>query len=354
MSPFRSPDPSPIAHQTGRLLRTPEISYGTNAQRSKTSDEVDITKRLEGLLVTPEGEDDDPRLGPSTYKREYLAKQKKEREAKERAEALRAAKERRLVRRDPLRPLVQPLSQKWDQIVFNAMCEPDPDTELVKGVKGTELRKKDFLRLLGRHAWLNDEIINAYLEWIEDAANKAANEEAKAAGERPSDVPKFIAHNSFFFEIIRDKGPQQTERLMKRKKAPGKSFMQVDTMFVPICSGSHWTVGVVRPIAKTIEYFDSMGGGGQRVIPLLRKWLKFQLGEAYVEDEWKVPRTGCAVQNNGYDCGVFVCTNSFCVAMGLDTSCYTELDMTQQRRNIAAVLLNRGFVGDFAWEIGKL
>jgi sentrin-specific protease 1 len=355
MSPFRSPDPSPTAYKVARIPRTPELPYATNAQPSKTSDEVDITKRLEGLLVTPEEDHDQgSSLGLSTFMRGRLAKQAKEREAKERAEALHAAKERRLIRRNPLRPLVQPLSQKWDEIVFNAQYELSPQRVLAKAIKGTELHKKDFLTLLGHHAWLNDEIINAYLEWIEDAANKAANAEAEAAGERPSDVPKFIAHNSFFYETLKSKGPNQTERLMKRRKAPGKSFMQVDTMFVPINSGNHWTVAVVRPIAKTIEFFDSMGSHGRHIIQLLREWLKFQLGSAYVEDEWKVPRTGCAVQNNGYDCGVFVCTNSLCVALGLDTSCYTEPDMTQQRRNIAAVLINRGFVADFAWESSGL
>lgn len=43
---------------------------------------------------------------------------------------------------------------------------------------------------------------------------------------------------------------------MKRKKAEGARLLNVDTVFVPICQGSHWTIGVVRPYAKTIEYFN--------------------------------------------------------------------------------------------------
>jgi hypothetical protein len=38
-----------------------------------------------------------------------------------------------------------------------------------------------------------------------------------------------------------------------------------------------------------------------------------------------------------------------CVALGLDTECYDEREMTLQRENIAAVLINKGFNGDFAW-----
>jgi sentrin-specific protease 1 len=353
MSPAQLPSPSPsFARQssTDRPPRTPDSLAGNRSPGAV--DDGDITKRLEGLLVTPEEDQEQgSRLVVSRFQRIRLAKQAKEREAREKSAALRAAKERRLHRRNPLRPLVQSLNSRWEEKVRSVEyeCSPTNLRPLATAIKGLEISGKDFATLLGRRSWLNDEIINAYLEWIEDAANKAAAAEAKACGERVSDVPKFIAHNSFFYESLVNKGPNSMERLMKRKKAAGKSFMQVDSMFVPICKGSHWTVGVVRPIAKTIEYFDSMGGNGEPFIRLMRSWLKAQLGDAYIEDEWKVPRTSCAVQNNGYDCGVFVCTNSFCVAIGLDTSCYTELDMTQQRRNIAAILLNRGFVGDFEW-----
>jgi Ulp1 family protease len=354
MSPYQSPAQSPSFARRSSipwLPRTPDSFSRADSQAPDSVDYYDITKNLEGLLVTREEDHErgsDSRV--SVFVRGKLAKLRKERAAKEKVAALLAAKERRLSRRRPLKPLIHPLDNKWEEKVSAAQYEPSHTKVLTTAIKGTELRRKDFSTLLGSRSWLNDEIINAYLEWIEEAANKAAIAEAKATGEPTSEVPKFIAHNSFFYETLVNKGPNQTERLMRRKKAPGKSFMQVDTMFVPICKNSHWTVGVVRPVAKTIEYFDSMGGGGHNFIQLMRRWLKVQLGDAYIEDEWKVPRTGCAAQTNGYDCGVFVCTNSFCVAFGLDTSCYTEPDMTQQRRNIAAILLNRGFNGDFEWE----
>lgn len=353
MTPAKSPDSSPsFARQStmGRIPRTPESFARTDGQSQESVDDGDIVKRLEGLLVTPEeDQEQDKRLGVSGYVRARFEKQAKDRAKKEREEALRAAKERRLTRRDPLRPLVQPLPEEWEERVYAAQRERRPTVELATSVRGTPLSGKDFATVLGHRSWLNDEIINAYLESIEDAANKAAIAEAKAAGVPISEVPKFIAHNSFFYTDLVQKGPAKHERLMRRKKAPGKSFMQVDTMFVPVNNGAHWTVGVVRPVAKTIEYFDSLGGSDKPFIHHLRKWLKFQLGDAYIEDEWKVPGTGCAIQSNSWDCGVFVCTNSFCVAFGLDTSCYIEPDMIQQRRNIAAVLLNRGFVGDFEW-----
>lgn len=310
---------------------------------------AELTERLSRLLDLDGDQKEGSLLVPSGLVREKRLNLAKERKARERKEVLRAARELRLYRRQPRKALVQPLEFEWDDVVNQTINSTDHRRIIATSVGGTELRLKDFATLLGKRAWLNDEIINTYIEWVVDAANKAAIVQAKEFDEPTSTVPKFIAHNSFFYENLIKKGPSSTQGLMRRKKAPGTSLLDVDSVFVPICKGSHWTVGVVRPIAKTIEYFDSMGGNPHSFIKLMREWLKFQLGEKYVEAEWSTPRTACAHQSNGYDCGVFVCTNAFCVALGLDTSCYDECDMLQQRRIIAAVLINSGFKGDFAW-----
>ncbi|MBE7181732.1 MAG: hypothetical protein INR71_11105 [Terriglobus roseus] len=53
-------------------------------------------------------------------------------------------------------------------------------------------------------------------------------------------------------------------------------------------------------------------------------------------------------QVGGYDCGVFVCFNAFCVARGLDPAdAFGADDMPDARRQVAATLLNGGFRGDF-------
>jgi sentrin-specific protease 1 len=333
---YRNVDLRPTANHT-RALRTPESQVD------------DLENKLQDILLDGD-ELLDPFFRSSKLKAEERQRRREEERARQEAEAARVRKERRLKRQHPVRPLVEPLDPKWEEQVRQIQSIRDPGTVITNGLEGTPLARKDFETLLANRAWLNDEIINAYLEWVVTAANAAAVAEAEKYCEPKSTVPKFIAQNSFFYQSVLGKGPKSTERLMKRKKAPGASFLEVDSMFVPICSGSHWTVGVVRPVTKTIEYFDSMGGANRQFIKLMREWLKVQLGAFYKEEEWTVPQTGCAHQTNGWDCGVFVCTNTFCIAMGLDTSCYYERDMKQQRRNIAAVLKNKGFIGDFAWE----
>ncbi|KAK0109791.1 hypothetical protein ONS95_002465 [Cadophora gregata] len=319
-----------------RSIVRPSKSTGNLGRDDCIETIFDDDYRFEGLRI-------------SDRKKTALEVLRKEKERRLLEEKRKAAKQRRLIRQAPLKPLIQALDTKWNDRVTEIQYSRELLRILTKSFEGTELRVKDFGTLLGNRAWLNDEIINTYIEWIVIAANKAAIAEAEAAGEPVSTVPKFLAHNSFFWNNLRDKGPKSTERLMKRKKVPGTSLLEVDTVFIPINKGAHWTIGLVRPVAKTIEYLDSMGGRGADVIPVLREWVKNQLGSQYIEKEWTVPQTPVAYQSNSYDCGVFVCTNAFCVALGLSPDCYHERDLTQQRKNIAAVLLNRGFEGDFGW-----
>lgn len=334
-----------------RIPGSPESIPRSYLRPSRSTGSLGLVDQLRLLLV---GEKEDPLFQPSEYKKGELAVLKKERERQAIEAARQAARERRLRRQFPLVPLIQQLQPKWDDVVNQVIYSRDSSRVLTKSLEGTELRLKDFQTLLGNRAWLNDEIINTYIEWVVVAANKAAHAEAKANGDPITTVPKFLAHNSFFYNNLSTKGPSTVERLMKRKKVPGASLLEVDTIFIPVNKGHHWTIGIVRGEARTIEYLDSMGGRGEDVIRHLHGWVKHQLGAKYDANEWKIPRTACAYQSNGYDCGVFVCTNAFCVAMGLDTSCYHERDLIQQRKNIAAVLMNRGFGGDFMWNSGGL
>ncbi|KAF8852093.1 cysteine proteinase [Acephala macrosclerotiorum] len=329
----------------GRAPATPESLPRSEVRATKGG----LADALESLFLDGK----EPGLRPSESKEKERERVREQRRIEQERAVIQARKDRRLHRQYPLRALVEPLDARWDARVKQVQKRSGHET-ITTSLEGTELRLKDFNTLLAHRSWLNDEIINTYIEWVVAAANEAAAEEAKAFGEKSTTVPKFIAHNSFFYTNLRNKGPSSTDRLMKRKKAPGASLMEVDSVFVPICQGSHWTIGVVRPIAKTIEYFDSMGGTPTEFIRQMRGWLKHQLGSKYKEEEWTTPRTACAIQTNGYDCGVFVCTNAFCVALGIDTSCYEERDMTQQRRCIAAILLNRGFTKDFEWGKGGL
>jgi hypothetical protein len=313
-----------------------------------------ITPRKEEDPVDAEFELAMSKLKMSRYGREKLGRKRKEREAaaaaqraaqeaaaaKAKAEAEEAERRARAHRRMPKDKLVKPLSKDWEAKIREAMSKGD-HIALTTTVSGTELRRKDFMTVLGERQWLNDEIINAYLEWIVEYANKKAGRNGRNA------IPKVIAHNSFFYKNIATQGPQSVSRWMKRKKAEGKKLLEVETILIPVNNASHWTIIVVSPKEHTIEYLDSFSGASKVFIKHTKEWLAAELGSEWREEDWRVLQTRSAEQTNGWDCGVFVITNAECVAGGLMTDSYDGSDMAAQRQRIAGVLLNRGFGRDF-------
>jgi hypothetical protein len=257
-------------------------------------------------------------------------------DAKARAEE--AERKARANRRMPKEKLVKPLNKEWEAKIEDALSRGD-NVSLTTTIQGTDLRRKDFMTVLGERSWLNDEIINAYLEWIVDYSNKKAGKDGRNA------IPKVVAHNSFFYKNIATQGPQSVSRWMKRKKAEGKKMLEVETVLIPVNNASHWTIIVVSPKERTVEYLDSFSGASKVFIDNTKAWLAAELGGDWHEDEWRVLNTRSAAQLNGFDCGVFCITNAECVAGGVATDSYDWADMASQRLRIAAVLLNRGFGG---------
>jgi hypothetical protein len=249
-----------------------------------------------------------------------------------------AAREPHTGRRRLQTKLVQ-LSDEWHVKVDQAMRKGEGVT-LATTLDGTQLVKRDFVTVLGHEAWLNDNIINSYVDMVVEHANK------KAGRNQRDKTPKVVAQSSFFYKKIRDDGPQSVSRWMRRKRAGGDKLLEVETMLIPVNNASHWTLIVVCPKVRTIEYLDSFGGSKDVFIRNTKAWLAVELGSAWNEDDWRVLNTKSASQHNGYDCGVFAVTNAECVVGGVTTTSYDGDDMTMQRRRIAAVLLNGGFGGD--------
>jgi Ulp1 family protease len=128
-------------------------------------------------------------------------------------------------------------------------------------------------------------------------------------------------------------------------------LLDIDTVLIPICAQSHWTLAVIRPGKRTVAHLDSMRGGrGDRNVKAkLLELVAFILEDQFVEAEWSAIDYEAPLQTNGWDCGVFTITNAMCLAVGLNPkSSYTEGELTLQRRRLAAMLLNEGFKGEFS------
>lgn len=283
---------------------------------------------------------------------EAASKAKEAEEAEEAARKEREAEEERRkqsVRRVPKEKIIQPLDATWEANVQQALDAPNMRQVVVTLSSGVTLTRKDIgtLKVVpGRdpaHGWLNDEIIAACLQQVVDYGLSKSDHKA-------GETPKYHAFNTFFYKNLRDKGTQSVKRWATRAKIGKEDLLKVERVFIPVHQGAHWTLLVISPLARTIEYFDSLGGRADSYVQNAKLWLAEELGRGWKEDEWTVPTGSYGAgprQANSSDCGVFTCTTARMVVLGVDPMSYGGDDMGVQRARMVAELLNGGLVGEF-------
>ncbi|KAI9798031.1 MAG: Smt3-specific protease [Candelina submexicana] len=286
-------------------------------------------------------------------KAEKDAREKAEREAAEEAQRLadeEAEKKKRFERIIPTEKVIAPLNAHWEARVDETMALAYDKKQLATVSDGTDLGRKDFGTLLPQvgtdraGGWLNDEIVNGYIQTVVDAGLLKTQSGKKFR----NTTPKYHAFSTFFYKKLREEGPKPLLRWSSRAKVGGERLLEVERLFVPVHESSHWTLLVVSPMNKTIEYFDSMNGPARRFVDHIKLWLEAELGSAYHDEEWQVLDSQSPQQNNGLDCGVFAATTAKMIMMGIDPMAYGPEDIPLQRRRMVAELLNMGFHGDFA------
>lgn len=271
-------------------------------------------------------------------------------EARRRAEEERkakAAEEERLRKtgglRAPRRRLITSLPEVWSRKVLESLSV-SPNQVLTTTAENVELRRHDFLKVVPETEWLNDEIVNGALQWVDRYVNAAA-------GITDIRSPKRVclAMGSFFYKRLEDNGVQGTERGLRRYGVSKANFLDLETILMPICKNNHWTLLVVRPQKRTVSHMDSFNPNGSAAhTNRALQWIHAFLGNDYKTNEWKTVRHEAPKQTNGYDCGVFTITNGICLALGLNAiDTYSGEDLPVQRHRIAGMLLNKGFSGEF-------
>ncbi|EGT51593.1 hypothetical protein CAEBREN_10473 [Caenorhabditis brenneri] len=157
-----------------------------------------------------------------------------------------------------------------------------------------EIYRKDLLTLSGLH-WLNDNIINYYLQLICDRS--VQNPE----------YPKTYAFNTFFYTNIITKGYASVKRWTRKV-----DIFSYEIILVPVHLGMHWCMAVIDMVERKIEFYDSLYDGNTAVLPALKKYIaeesadkkkvQFDFTDWEIYQMEEIPR-----QQNGSDCGVFSC-----------------------------------------------
>lgn len=277
-------------------------------------------------------------LPPGRTESIYAAEWRKIEEEERKKEALEAPEA--LGRFRPEGRAVRPLSKIWEDKVEELRHLP-ATRQVATTLSGDPLLRKDTSTCYTPIAWLNDEIINSYLAVLIDYMRRTHGNAGR------NDKPKFHAFNSFFFSNLRDKGYTSVRRWAQRAKIGGESLLNVDTVFIPVHDSSHWTLMVVSPTSRTIEYFDSLGAPSTRHIAKVKEWLKGELAARYVDAEWTVVPCVSPQQNNGSDCGAFLLSTAKAVAIGMEPQSYGAQDIPLLRCKIVAELMAGGLSGEF-------
>ncbi|KAI4205694.1 MAG: hypothetical protein LQ350_000191 [Teloschistes chrysophthalmus] len=329
-STAETPSPINVARNSSRL---PEIASGladlkvSNRRASKRQEDVELEAQLERDQAA-----------------ERLARAEAERRA---AEEARLEEERiRLgIRRMPINPVIQPLNDDWNAKVDGAMAVGLSSTrELARCSDGTPVTRRDLGHVLPQQGdrtagWLNDTIINGYLQSVTEYAKKMQDV-------KRGELPKVHAFSSFFHESLKNRGYAGVQNWARRAKFGGKDILKMEKIFIPINKGgNHWTLVYINPQTKTIEYFDSFHHAPGGVIDNVKLWLRSELREDWVDAEWTLLQRGGPTQHNASDCGVFVTATAKMIVLGVDPMHFSAADMPAQRRVIVAELLNGGIDG---------
>ena len=328
-------------------LATPEASY--NLEGKDLTLPISRRRSLTRILARKKAEEE-AEAARLAIEAEKAEKERVQRQAEEQAKQAQEAMAARIsaqksgLRAVPQEVILKPLSTTWRNHVYSAMME-HPDFVLTENP--IQVKRYDLGTLLPQpgtddraHGWLNDTIIQA-------AMTQAVQFGLAHTSFRRGQVPKFHAHNPFFSSSLRDRGPAAVKRFGKRANIMGANLLQCEIVFVPVCHGSHWTLLVAYPMARVVEYYDSLGGGGARYLTMALAWLADELGPLFVESEWTTRVEQSPQQDNGRDCGVFTVTTAKMILLGWDpAAAYDCSHMPDQRQRIAAELMAGGYEGD--------
>lgn len=191
-----------------------------------------------------------------------------------------------------------------------------------------DLKVEDLLTLRDGN-WLNDIVIDFYINLLMDASND-----------------KVFGWTTHFYTTLERRGYQGVAKWAKKRKL---NLFKKEKVIVPVnISQTHWALAVIDNVAKTITYYDSLdssGMGNSQAVSNLQMYMDGeakQLGIQPILYE-QISHIKCPQQSNGFDCGVFVCAASRYIVEN-KTMNYSQKDMKMFRRRMVYEMMTTKLV----------
>ncbi|XP_072306023.1 sentrin-specific protease 1 [Eucyclogobius newberryi] len=224
------------------------------------------------------------------------------------------------------KPEFPELSDEMEDEINRVLRGSNPHEVLSEGF-GLSLTRKD-LQTLNNLNWLNDEVINFYMNLLVERSKETA-------------LPSVNTFNTFFYPKLRSSGYSAVRRWTKRMDIFSK-----DILLVPVHLGVHWCLSVVDFRKKVVLYFDSMGGNNDEACRILFEYLqqesKDKKGKEMDTSGWSLhsrKRNEIPQQMNGSDCGMFTCKYADYITKDQSIT-FTQKHMPYFRRRMVWEIVN--------------
>ncbi|CAD6218296.1 GSCOCG00011429001-RA-CDS, partial [Cotesia congregata] len=183
--------------------------------------------------------------------------------------------------------------------------------------------KLEDLERLKPPQWLNDQVINYYFKILEER--------------KDSEIYVF---DTYFYPSL-NIGIERVKNRTKNVDIFTKTFL-----FIPIHLGNHWCLCAVNIPNVSITYYDSLKGTNDKCLQKIEGYLlqEFKMVRPTSDGpkRWKkIHAKDIALQNNAYDCGVFICYYASQLSKGEPLNLINGCNMSPFRAEILYDILSK-------------
>ncbi|KAF6999452.1 hypothetical protein CFC21_015480 [Triticum aestivum] len=236
---------------------------------------------------------------------------------------------------EDLSELFAPLTNEEESEVNNLLNGSAHSKKIIVLHKSSNIEiTKEKLWCLRPRGWLNDEVINLYLELLKERAER-----------EPQRFLKCHFFNTFFYKKLACGKTGYDYQSVRRWTNPNKlgyRLADCEKIFIPVHRDVHWCLAIIDMKEETFHYLDSLGGKDSGVLRILARYIMDELKDKNnIEidtSSWREVSVHIPLQHNGWDCGMFMLKFIDFYSRGLILS-FSQEHMEYFRRRTAKEIL---------------
>uniref|UniRef100_A0A0D9VTW9 Ubiquitin-like protease family profile domain-containing protein n=1 Tax=Leersia perrieri TaxID=77586 RepID=A0A0D9VTW9_9ORYZ len=240
--------------------------------------------------------------------------------------------------KEDLSELFIPLTDEEENEVDKCLYGRGSSTEVLALHEPSNIEvSREKFRCLRPCGWLNDEVINLYLELLKERETR-----------EPERFLKCHFFNTFFYKKLACGKNGYDYKSVKRwttRRRLGYELIECDKIFVPIHKDVHWCLGIINMKERTFQYLDSLGGVDHHVSGVLARYIAEEVKDKSNKEidisSWQeelLDDNYIPLQQNGWDCGMFMLKYIDFHSRGLNLSFSQENMEYFRKRTVKEIL----------------